>query len=203
LHVYQQAIDCNIICSITDNNGVIIYINRKFCEISKYSKEELLGKDHRILNSSFHTKEFFENMWDTIKNGDVWIGEVKNKAKDGSFFWLENTIFPVIDKRKNIIQYFSIRFPIDEKKKSEEERIEHIKSLEKMLFMTSHQVRHPITNLLGLIYQLEDCINSKEEIIKIVDFIKESVLTLDYQTKELTLYISEVNKTAKDKLPYK
>lgn len=203
LHVYQQAIDRNIICSITDNNGVIIYVNRKFCELSKYSKEELLGKDHRILNSGFHTKEFFENMWSTIKNKDIWNGEVKNKAKDGSFFWLENTIFPVFDKRKNIVQYFSMRFPIDEKKKAEEERIEHIKSLEEMLFMTSHKVRHPIVNLLGLATQLEDFNNSKEDISKIVEFIKESVLTLDYHTKELTLYISEVNKSAKDKPPYK
>ena len=203
LHVYQQALDRNIICSITDNNGVIIYVNRKFCDLSKYSKEELLGKDHRILNSGFHTKEFFENMWSTIKNKEIWNGEVKNKAKDGSFFWLENTIFPVFDKRKNIVQYFSMRFSIDEKKKAEEERMEHIKSLEKILFMTSHQVRHPIVNLLGLTNQLEDFNNSKEDISKIVGFIKESVLTLDNHTKELTLYISEVNKTSKDKPPYK
>jgi PAS domain S-box-containing protein len=199
LHVYQQAIDRNIICSITDSEGVIIYVNRKFCEISKYSKNELIGQNHRILNSSFHSGEFFTNMWNTIKNGNIWNGEVKNKAKDGSFFWLENTIFPVFDKRKNIVQYFSMRLPIDEKKKVEEERIGHIKSLEQMIFMTSHQVRQPIVNLLGLANQLEDPTNSKEEIIKIISYIKESVGSLDSYTKELTFFLCEVNKNEKEK----
>lgn len=198
LHVYQKAIDFNIICSITDSEGVIIYVNRKFCETSKYSKEELIGHNHRILNSGFHSKEFFENMWSTIKNGDIWNGEVKNKAKDNSFIWLDNTIFPVFDKKKNIVQYFSMRLPIDEKKKADVERIEHIKSLEEMLFMTSHQVRKPIVNLLGLANQLEDPTNSNDEIMKIISYIKESVATLDSYTKELTFYISKLNTNAKN-----
>jgi PAS domain S-box-containing protein len=199
LHVYQQAIDRNIICSITDSEGVIIYVNRKFCEISKYSKDELVGQNHRILNSGFHARDFFENMWSTIKSGDIWNGEVKNKAKDGSYFWLDNTIFPVFDKRKNIVQYFSMRLPIDQKKKADEERIEHIKSLEEMLFMTSHQVRQPIVNLLGLANQLEDTTNSNDEMLKIISYIKESVASLDSYTKDLTSYICEVNKNAKEK----
>jgi len=199
LHVYQQAIDRNIICSITDSEGIIIYVNQKFCEISQYSKNELIGQNHKMLNSGFHSEEFFTNMWDTIKSGNIWNGEVKNNAKDGSFFWLENTIFPVFDKRKNIVQYFSMRLPIDQKKKVEEERIGHIKSLEEMLFMTSHQVRQPIVNLLGLANQLEDFTNSKEEMLKIVGCIKESVVTLDSFTKELTTFIYKVNKREKEK----
>jgi PAS domain S-box-containing protein len=203
LHVYQQAIDLNIICSITDSEGVIIYVNRKFCEISQYSKNELIGQNHRILSSGFHAEEFFKNMWSTIKSGDIWNGEVKNKAKDGSSFWLDNTIFPVFDKKKNIVQYFSMRLPIDQKKKVEEERIGHIKSLEEMLFMTSHQVRQPIVNLLGLANQLEDPTNSKDEIMKIISYIKESVVSLDSYTKELTFFICEVNKNVKEKQPTK
>jgi PAS domain S-box-containing protein len=199
LHVYQQAIDVNIICSITNSEGIIIYVNRKFCEVSKYSKNELIGQNYGILNSGFHSNEFFEDMWDTIKRGDIWSGEVKDKAKDGSFFWLDNTIFPVFDEEKNIVQFFSMRLPIDEKKKADEERIEHIKSLEEMLFMTSHQVRQPILNLLGLANQLEDFTNSKEEVTKIVGYIKESIFSLDAFTKELTSYICEVNKNVKRK----
>lgn len=199
LHIYQKAIDLNTICSITDSEGVIIYVNRKFCETSKYSKKELIGQNHRILNSGFHTKDFFENMWHTIQSGNIWHGEVKNKAKDGSFFWLDNSIFPVFDEKKNIVQYFSMRLVIDHKKKVEEERIEHIKSLEKMIFMTSHQVRQPIANLLGLANQLEDSTNSKDEITKIIDCIKESVTSLDKFTKELTTFIHEVNKSQKAK----
>jgi PAS domain S-box-containing protein len=203
LHVYQQAIDRNIICSITDSKGVIVYANHKFCEISQYSKNELIGRDHRMLNSGFHTKEFFGHMWDTIKRGEIWQGEVKNKAKDGSFFWLDNTIFPVFDKSKNIVQYFSMRLSIDQKKNAEEERMGHIKSLEQMLFMTSHQVRQPIVNLLGLANQLEDETNSKAEMLKIIGYIKESVVTLDAFTKELTTFIHKANKNQKDKQPIK
>jgi len=86
LHVYQQAIDRNIICSITDSEGIIIYVNQKFCEISQYSKNELIGQNHKMLNSGFHSEEFFANMWDTIKSGNIWNGEVKNNAKDDSLF---------------------------------------------------------------------------------------------------------------------
>lgn len=199
LNVYQQAIDRNIICSITDCEGVIIYVNHKFCEISQYSKKELIGQNHRILNPGFHSEPFFTNMWNTIKRGDIWNGEIKNVAKDGSFFWLDNTIFPVFDKRKNIVQYFSMRLPIDQKKKADEERVEHIKSLEEMLFMTSHQVRQPIANLLGLANLLEDPSNSNNEMMKIIRCIKESVVSLDSYTKELTSFICQVNKNAKGK----
>lgn len=203
LQVYQQAIDRNIICSITDSKGVIIYVNQKFCELSKYSKKELIGHDHRMLNSGFHAKEFFKNMWGTIKSGEIWQGEVKNKAKDGTFFWLDNTIFPVFDKNKKIVQYFSMRLSIDEKKIAEEERIEHIRSLEQMLFMTSHQVRQPIVNLLGLASQLEDPTNSNDEVTQIVSFIKQSVVLLDSFTKELTAFICKVNKGKKENQPIK
>ena len=199
MHVYQKAIDHNIICSITNAEGDIIYVNRKFCESSKYSVNELIGKNHRILNSGHHNIEFFENMWRTIQDGGIWNGEVRNKAKDGSYFWLENTIFPVFDKRKNIVQFFSMSLPIDHKKKVDQERIEHIKSLEEMIFMTSHHVRPPVLNLMGLANQLEDFTNSDEEIIKLIEGIKYSVSALDSYTKELSLYIFELNKNALEK----
>lgn len=198
LHVYQQAIDLNIICSITDIEGMIIYTNRKFCEVSKFSKEELIGQNHRIVSSGFHSTAFFKNMWDTIKKGKIWQGEVKSKAKDGSFFWLNNTILPVFDINGSIIQFFSMRMPIDEKKKAEEEKREHIKSLEEMLFMTSHQVRQPIANILGLANQLEENTNSPDEILKIVGYIKQSALSLDIFTKELTAFIHEVKRNEQE-----
>lgn len=199
LHVYQKAIDTNVIYSITDSKGVIIYVNHKFCEICKYSENELIGQNHSILNSGFHSRDFFENMWKTIQDGGIWNGEVRNKAKDGSFYWLENTIFPVLDKKKNIVQYFSIRLPIDQKKKIDQERIEYIKSLEEMIFMTSHYIRPPVLNLKGIANQLEDFSNSEEEILKLIEGIKESVADLDSYTKELTAYICDLNKNAIEK----
>ena len=82
----QQALDQISILAITDTNGDITYVNEKFCKISKYSETELLGKNHRILKSDFHSKEFYDEMWKLITSGKIWHGEIKNKAKDGTYF---------------------------------------------------------------------------------------------------------------------
>jgi PAS domain S-box-containing protein len=97
LSFQKSALDEHAIVSITDNEGNIIYANRKFVSISKYSKSELLGQNHRILNSNFHPDSFFRQMWQTIASGRVWHGEIQNKAKDGTFYWVASTIVPMMD----------------------------------------------------------------------------------------------------------
>jgi PAS domain S-box-containing protein len=115
-----KALDDSAIVSITDLRGKIVKANKKFCEISKYNLDELLGSDHRIVNSGYHPKSYWKEMWDCISIGKTWNGEVKNKAKDGSFYWVYSIIHPVYDVDGKIIQYISIRFPITDKKKTEE-----------------------------------------------------------------------------------
>jgi len=192
LDAYCKAINVNMICSITDAKGTIIYANERFCEISKFSEEELIGQNHRIVNSGHHSKLFFENLWQTITKGKVWQGEVKCKAKDGSYFWLDSTILPIFDESGNIIQYFSLRIPINEKKKMEEEREERTKKLEEMLFMISHNLRTPITQILGLADLFYNSNLSLEEINEIIRYINTSVLSLDTFSRELTTFISEM-----------
>ena len=121
---YQQALDKTAIVGITDLKGNIIYVNDKFCEISKYSREELMGKNHNILKSGHHDLAFYKDLWRTIKRGDVWMGQIKNKAKDGSYYWVQTTIVPMLDAGQRPYQYLSFRLDITEQKVAEEQRAE-------------------------------------------------------------------------------
>jgi PAS domain S-box-containing protein len=118
---YKFALDQSAIVSTTNAQGNILSVNDNFCQVSKYSRDELLGQNHSIVNSGFHNKEFFGQLWSTILAGNVWKGEVKNKAKDGTFYWVYTTIIPFLDSNGNVQQFLSIRFDITEEKNAEDE----------------------------------------------------------------------------------
>ena len=116
----QNALDKAAIVSETDIEGNITYVNDLFCQISGYSREELMGQNHRIVKSGYHSQEFFVQLWQTISNGQVWKAEIKNKRKDGSYYWVDTTIAPRHDTKGRIVKYTGIRFDITERKQAEE-----------------------------------------------------------------------------------
>jgi PAS domain S-box-containing protein len=192
LNAYQKATDENIFCSITDKAGKIIYANQKVCEISRYSMVELLGQTHNLVNAGYHPDSFFKEMWETIESGSVWKGEVKNRAKDGSYYWLDSVIIPIKDADGIIHQYFSLRTLISDKKAAEEAKNQRIHELEELLHMLSHEVRQPVANILGISKIFEKYLDQPEELIKLLYFIKQSAESLDAFTRKLTLYVHEL-----------
>ena len=149
------AINEHEILTISDLRGRIIYANDRFCDISKYSREELLGQNHRIVSSGTHSKEFIREMWATIGKGRIWHGEIKDRAKDGTFFWLETTIIPCLDPEGKPFQYLAIRTDITARKENEAALVESKRAAEKanrakdeFIAALSHELRTPLTPVL-------------------------------------------------------
>lgn len=132
-----NALDEHVIVAVTDKNGMITFANEKFCEISKYSLSELIGQNHRILKSGLHPPEFYEKMWNTISKGKPWEGSMKNKAKDGSFYWVKTTIYPIVDNDGKIIEYVSIRLDITSQIEKQERLNKSLNVISKAKFLTN------------------------------------------------------------------
>ena len=169
LEKIKFALDESSLVAITDKNGTITYVNKKFCEVSEYTQEELIGQNHRILKSGFHNPEFYEDLWKTISSGRTWYGEIKNVSKHGKYYWVKTTIVPQLDDKGKPEQYIAIRTEITDRKNAEDELIEANKTIienekfrtqarileettkakDQFAAMMSHEIKTPIIPITG------------------------------------------------------
>ncbi len=171
----KAALDASAIVAITDPNGIIIYVNDKFEEISKYKQEEIIGKNHRILNSGYHSKDFFRDLWTTIRSGMIWRGEIRNKAKDGSIYWVDTTIVPFLNKKGKPVQYIAIRSDITQRKKAEKDLLESMKEVRDITFALNQSSIVAITDAKGTITTVN------EKFCEISKYSREELIGQDHR----------------------
>lgn len=190
LRDFKYALDQSAIVAVTDERGRITYANDRFCAISRYAREELLGQDHRIINSGHHPKEFIRGLWETIRAGRVWRGEICNRAKDGTLYWVDTTIVPFLDEHGRPYQYLAVRSDITERKAAAQKLVEQgaLVRLGQMAAVVAHEVKNPLAGIAGAIQIIGGRLPESSPDRQIVREILARVAALDDSVKDLLLF---------------
>ncbi len=186
----KLALDQSAIVATTDVTGTITAVNDKFCEISKYSREELLGQDHRIVNSGYHGKEFFRDLWTTIARGRIWKGEIRNRAKDGAIYWVDTTIVPFLDAQGKPYQYMAIRYDVTKRRETEARlrRQEALAKLGEMSAMVAHEVKNPLAGISGALQVIGSRLPVDSRDRAVLHDIQDRIASLNGMVQDLLVF---------------
>ena len=186
----KYALDQAAIVATTDVTGRITHVNDKFCEISGYSREELVGRDHRIVNSGLHSKEFIRDMWRTIANGRVWHGELRNRARDGHYYWVDTTIVPFVNEHGKPYQYIAIRNDITARKAAEDRLREQaaLARVGQMAAVVAHEVKNPLAGIKGVVQVLMSRRRPDDSELPVMRDIVERIDALSELIHDLLLF---------------
>jgi PAS domain S-box-containing protein len=196
-NICYGVLDEKAIIAITDAKGVIKYANHAFVELSKYSLTELIGENHRILNSGFHPPAFFKDMFRDISKGKKWRGEIQNRAKDGSFYWVDTTIVPILGERAKLIGYAAIRIDITDRKQMEfrlaqqaQDLLRSNEELEQFAYVASHDLKAPLRGIENLVSWIEEDLESSltGDTRTNMDLLKSRVRRLESLLDDLLAY---------------
>lgn len=186
----RRALDLSAIVAMTDVQGTITYVNDQFCQVSKYSRDELVGRNHRLINSGLHPREFFQEMYRTIAGGRVWRAEIRNRAKDGSFYWVDTTIVPALGADGRPHQYIAIRYDITERKRSEATLRAQtaLVQIGKMAAVVAHEVRNPLAGIRGAMQILGGRVPPDSREQRVIAEVVSRIDTLNDIVEDLLLF---------------
>ena len=184
LYHYKKALDRSALLSVTDLKGILLDVNQKFCEISKFSADELIGKNHNIVNSGYHPAVFFQRLYSTARQGKVWRGEICNRAKNGNLFWVDISVVPVMNEDNVPERFMAIAYPITDRKAAEIKSEKVQQELMTFMYKASHNLRGPVATMSGLLSVARNEVK-EESSLNYIDLLNERIKHLEFTLGEL------------------
>jgi PAS domain S-box-containing protein len=186
----KHALDRAAIVAVTDARGRILDVNDRFCEIAKFTRDELIGEDHRIVNSGHHSPAFMSALWQRIAAGRVWRGELLNRAKDGGLYWVDTTIVPFLDENGIPYQYLAIHYDITDRKAAEAQLREQamLAQVGEMAAVIAHEVKNPLAGIGGALQMIERQLPTNSAVLPVIGQIQERLRAVNQMVQDLMLF---------------